>query len=450
MNIKAWTKSLPNEALASLELREWRDDEADAYTELLDKHHYLGCPDPRKRHLSQVVCYEGKAVALLIWTTSSRKLAAREAYVNWDSRTREKRLGWVVQNSRFLLLPTVRPDNLASRILGLSVKALPQAWEARYGKRPLLAETFVDPEGYHGTCYNAAGWTKLGQTKGYSHVAAPQYYQDNERPKYLWVKPLAKDALERLRDPSRLLSGEDPKARAPGVMPVSAKKAESLYRAMRAVKDPRARRGRQYPLAAMLTTAVLAQCCGEHTVTGIFRFCQDLSSAQRANLGFRSNPEARKVVPPPGEGCWRKVLGAVDPKELAKPLNAWLQSQSEKGELPDLLSIDGKVIAGNLATIVSLVDAVDGSPVAQAAASGNGQEHKLTWQLIEALPEDALEGKTLSGDALYSMKNLAREVVQERGGEVLVQLKANQKTTLEQATRRLSQLAPPFCTQLPS
>ncbi len=87
------------------------------------------------------------------------------------------------------------------------------------------------------------------------------------------------------------------------------------------------------------------------------------------------------------------------------------------------------------------------APFAQAAASGNGQEHKLTAQLIDALPEAALEGKTLSGDALYSNKNLVREIVQERGGEVLVQLNANQKTTLEEATRRLNQSAPSFCTQ---
>jgi hypothetical protein len=401
-------------------------------------------------HLRQVVLYEGRAVGLLIWTTCSRKLAGREAFIGWDARTREKRLGWIVQNSRFLLLPEQRPANLASRILGMAVKALPQAWEARHDKRPLLAETFVDPEGYKGTCYHASGWSRLGSTKGYARVPAPQYYQDNEHPKHLWVKTLTKDALERLRDPSRLLPGEDPKARAPGVMPVTGKQAESLSKALRTVKDPRSRRGRQYPLGAMLATAVLAQSCGESTVTGIFRFCQDLTSAQRASLRFRSKPQVRKVVPAPGEGCWRKVLGAVDPNELAKPLNRWMQSQQEKGELPDLLSIDGKVIATNLATIVSLVDATDGSPVAQAAASGNGQEQKLTGKLIDALPEEALEGKTVSGDALYSNKNLVREIVQERGGEVLVQLKANQKTTLEEATRRLSQSAPPFYTQHPN
>jgi hypothetical protein len=52
-------------------------------------------------------------------------------------------LSWIVQNNRFLLLPQDRPMNLASRILGLAIKALPGAWEARYGKRPLLAETFI-------------------------------------------------------------------------------------------------------------------------------------------------------------------------------------------------------------------------------------------------------------------------------------------------------------------
>ena len=72
---------------------------------------------------------------------------------------------------------------------------------------------------------------------------------------------------------------------------------------------------------------------------------------------------------------------------------------------------------------------------------------QLTTQLIDALPEAALEGKTISGDALYSNKNLVREIVQERGGEVLVQLKVNQKTTLEEATRRLNQSAPSFYTQ---
>lgn len=105
MSIESITGVLPDEALRDLELREWRDDEVATYAGLLDRHHYLGNPDARRRHLCQVACYRGKAVALIIWTTASAKLAGRESYVGWDSRTRQKRLGWVVQNNRFLLLP---------------------------------------------------------------------------------------------------------------------------------------------------------------------------------------------------------------------------------------------------------------------------------------------------------------------------------------------------------
>lgn len=432
---------LPDHALRHLTIRQWHEAETEDFLHALDNRHYLEAPDKRVLHLCQVVLYGDVPVALLTWTMSSRALAGRDQFIGWDMRTRGLRLGYVVQNNRFLLLPQKRPMNLASRVLKLSVDHLPGAWQERYGRRPLLAETFVDPESYRGTCYRASGWINLGKTAGFSRVSR-DYYESNEHPKDLWVKPLSNDALERLRDPSRALPAEGRGRRLPGVLPVKVALASSLSDAMRAVPDPRARRGRQFPLNAILCATVLALACGARSVSDIFRFCQDLSSSQRQHLGFRQNPLARKVVPPPGQSCLRKVLARVDPDELARALNTWLQSHY--GELPPLLSIDGKVIGNNLATLVSLVDATDGSPVAQHAAAGNGKEQALSRQLIEEMPEGALEGKTLSGDALYANKDLVREVVQQQAGHVLVQLKANQKTTLQQVQNRLEQEPPPF------
>ena len=443
MKVSAIIEELPYSALKCLEVRPWREEENEGYVQLLDQYHYLKAPAKARRHLSQVVLYEGQAVALLSWSTAAYKLAGRERFIGWDARTRQKRLGYLVQNNRFLLLPKKRPENLASRVLGLALAQMPGAWQERYGKRPLLAETFVDPEGYRGTCYHAAGWIKVGGTAGFARVAR-DFYVDNKQPKDLWVKALGKEALERLRDPSRLLPGEQARARVPGGMPVSAKQAQSLAKALQAVPDPRARAGRQFPLGAMLATSVLALCCGARTVSDIFRFCQDLKGAQRRSLGFRPNPKAPAVVPPPGEGCWRDVLRRVDPGALAQTLNQWMQSHRQ--QLPALLSIDGKVIGQNLATIVSLVDARDGQPLAQAAAAGNGQEHKLARALIEALPEGSLEGKTVKGDALYAHKALTRTLVQECGADILLQLKANQKTTFEEAARQMARSTPPFYT----
>ncbi|MCC5842413.1 MAG: transposase [Opitutales bacterium] len=112
--------------------------------------------------------------------------------------------------------------------------------------------------------------------------------------------------------------------------------------------------------------------------------------------------------------------------------------------MPRLLAIDGKVIGKNLATLVSLVDARDGTPVAQFAASGNGQEQALMKKLIDEIEPGKLEDKWIRGDALYSHKELVRTVVQDHGGHVLMQLKANQLKALEQAQRRFEQDAPPF------
>lgn len=443
MNSPKIADDVPASALGKLEIREWTGDEADAFRALLDEHHYLKAPDPRCCRLSQVVLHGDAVVALLTWNACSRSLAGRDQYIGWDARTRQKRLGYGVQNNRFVLLGTKRPPNLASRVLRLSVDHMPEAWRRRYGKRPLLAETFVDPESYKGTCYRAAGWVDLGRTAGFSRVSR-DYYVDNDHPKILWVKPLQRDALELLRDPSQALRGEaaGASARVPGVLPVPAPVAESLGRALRKVPDARARRGRQFPLGAMLATAVLALCTGARTVSDIFRFCQDLNASQRAKLGFRRNAQAPGVVPPPGEGCWRNVLKSVNSDELARELNAWYQSRH--GGVPRLLAIDGKVIGNNLATLVSLVDARDGTPVAQAAANGNGREQALMKKLIEGIEPGQLEDKCLSGDALYSHKQLVRTIVQDHGGHVLMQLKANQLKAIEQARRRFGQDAPPF------
>ena len=72
--------------------------------------------------------------------------ADREAYIGWTHQQRAQRLGLIVQNRRFLGLGKERMPNLASRSLGLALKALPAHWEERYGYRPLMAETFTDIE----------------------------------------------------------------------------------------------------------------------------------------------------------------------------------------------------------------------------------------------------------------------------------------------------------------
>jgi len=59
----------------------------------------------------------------------------------------------------------VRSAYLASKVLGLAARQLPQDWQYHYGFRPLLLETFVEKDRFTGTCYRAANWLQVGQTQ---------------------------------------------------------------------------------------------------------------------------------------------------------------------------------------------------------------------------------------------------------------------------------------------
>ena len=91
-------------------------------------------------------------------------------------------LALVVQLRRFLVLEESRKPNLASRCMGLAMRRRPEQWQARRGFRPLLAESFSDPQTHQGTIYKASNWTPLGFTKGFKRHRA-DFYQDDEHPK---------------------------------------------------------------------------------------------------------------------------------------------------------------------------------------------------------------------------------------------------------------------------
>jgi len=86
------------------------------------------------------------------------KCAARDRWIGWDLRHQYDRLHLIANNTRFLILPEHHSPNLASRILSLCERRLPQDWTERFGHPLWLLETFVDPRYFHGTIYRAANW----------------------------------------------------------------------------------------------------------------------------------------------------------------------------------------------------------------------------------------------------------------------------------------------------
>ena len=157
----------------------------------------LGCRVPFGAHLRYWVRNRERELACLLWTSPAWKMQARDAWIGWNDEQRQRNLQWIVNNGRFLILPWVRVQGLASKILALSARRLPPDWENHYGYRPLLLETLVDAARFRGTCYRAANWIHVGQTAGRgrmdrAHTAHGQAVKD------IYVYPLARDARQQL------------------------------------------------------------------------------------------------------------------------------------------------------------------------------------------------------------------------------------------------------------
>ena len=136
------------------------------WNETIARYHYLGY-SPLAGSQSRYVVFAGeRQVALLSFGASAWKLAARERFIGWPDEARQRNLHLVVNNARFLILPWIQSKGLASKILSLIQRQLPNDWQARYGYRPVLMETFVETPRHRGTCYQAANWIKVGQTAG--------------------------------------------------------------------------------------------------------------------------------------------------------------------------------------------------------------------------------------------------------------------------------------------
>ena len=144
------------------------EHEVSWFDEQLAAHHYLGAGRPVGDYLRQIVEVHGRPAALLVWGPSCYALKDRDLWISWSAAQRVERLKLIVQNRRFLLLAAKgQSPNLASQTMGAALRALPEHWRERFGYRPLLAESFTDPESHAGTCYKASNWEPVGHSAGY-------------------------------------------------------------------------------------------------------------------------------------------------------------------------------------------------------------------------------------------------------------------------------------------
>jgi hypothetical protein len=163
---------------------------------LVDKYHYLGRPWIVGSYLKYLAYLNGRLVACLGWGSAAWKVACRDQFIGWDRDTKQNNLHQVVNNVRFLILPWVRVEHLASKVLALNIRTLQTDWEDFYRHPIRLLETFVDTTRFRGTCYKASNWIHAGLTKGRGKY---DRYNRREQPvKAVYLYPLSRRFREAL------------------------------------------------------------------------------------------------------------------------------------------------------------------------------------------------------------------------------------------------------------
>jgi hypothetical protein len=156
---------------------------------LIDRYHYLGYTPLPGAQLRYLIESDQGVLGAIGFGAAAWKVAARDRWIGWEAPCREAHLGRVLNNARFLILPWVQVKNLASKVLALAAKRMPEDFAARYGERPVLLETFVEIPRHQGTCYRAANWQWLGETTGRGKL--DRHHRAALPRKAVYVYPLA-------------------------------------------------------------------------------------------------------------------------------------------------------------------------------------------------------------------------------------------------------------------
>lgn len=161
------------------------DDNEKLWNELVERYHYLGHQVQVGRCIKYLVKTEDRLLGAVAFSSPAWNLSVRDELLTLIGIDPARVLDLVINNSRFLILPNVTIPNLASRVLSIATSRVLRDWTKYYSIAPQVAETFVQPSKFLGTCYKAANWIEAGFTKGYAKKGSS--YHNSQEPKRLFL-----------------------------------------------------------------------------------------------------------------------------------------------------------------------------------------------------------------------------------------------------------------------
>jgi hypothetical protein len=410
-----------------VEVRLVTASERSLWNSLMKRHHFLGFHSLIGQSLRYIAVYEGRWLALLGWGAAALKCKARDQWIGWTEVLKLARLPLVANNLRFLILPGVNVPNLASRVLSLNLKRLSRDWQDAHGHPIYIAETFVDPRFYRGTCYKAAGWLCIGNTRGFANNHGT--YIHHGYIKSVFVRLIRPDATQRLADPYVRLELK-PKVTS---MKLSERDADALHKALLTIPDCRMPRGIRHNKLCILSIAICSAICGATTFEAMADWGQACPQKMRKRLRCRKNPKTG-LYEAPSEPSIRRFLQRVDAEAVDAATSAWVLSTLEQGgEQESVVSVDGKTLRGartqnGQVKLLSAFVTGQGTVLAQQEIPHTTNEIPVLKELLAPVP---LEGAVVTADSLHTQRATASYLVEEKKADYLFTVKENQPTLME-------------------
>ena len=166
---------------------------------LLSGYHYLGFGHLAGENMKYLVhSRDGRPLACLLFAAAAWKCGPRDAFIGWNASVRARKLHYVANNTRFLVLPWVAVPHLASHLLSRIARRIQTDWQAKYGHALYCLETFVERHRYRGVCYRAANWQRVGHSTGRGRN--DRHHRLSVPVKDLYLYPLDRDFRRRLCD----------------------------------------------------------------------------------------------------------------------------------------------------------------------------------------------------------------------------------------------------------
>ena len=209
----------------------------------------------------------------------------------------------------------------------------------------------------------------------------------------------------------------------------------TLWVALQGIEDHRTKKGRRFPLPAIVAIALCAMLSGANDLMAIFRWARRLSPKALQALGV--DKKRRKA---PCHATYHYIFQSIAADDLAKALGTLVNVAGGLGHV----ALDGKRLRGSQHETSPGVHMLHAFSTKLQAAVGSlvvPPDSAEMIEVIELIKKLPLEGAVVTGDAAFTFRTII-DAIRERGGDYFLFVKANQPELEAEIARAFGDVPP--------